>query len=151
MLGLAVTLLVVLVALSMMSRRPVRLGMTMGRLRPCPDRPNCVNSEETGNGAVTRPLAFEGIPSSAWAAAKRSIEELGGTVQIDEEGYLWATFSSKVFRFVDDLELRLDAAQGVIHIRSAARVGYSDLGVNRKRVDDLREGFRRRMDAEGLP
>jgi uncharacterized protein (DUF1499 family) len=51
---------------------------------------------------------------------------------------LWATFTSKVFRFVDDVELRLDPQNNCIQVRSASRIGYSDLGVNRQRIDKLR-------------
>lgn len=149
MLGLSAALLLILVVLAFMSRRPGPLGLASDRLRLCPETPNCVNSEEKGNGASTRPLAFEGPSASAWQVAKRTVEELGGTVKVDEGDYLWATFSSRVFRFVDDLELRLDLQERLIHVRSAARVGYSDLGVNRKRVDELRAGFLRRMEANG--
>ncbi len=62
-----------------------------------------------------------------------------------DDRYLWATFRSRVFRFVDDLELRLDEAGGVIHVRSAARLGYADFGVNRKRVVALRNRFYRQL------
>lgn len=141
-LGLAAVLVGTLVALSLMSREPNILGMKEGRLRPCPETPNCVISE--GMDPSTAPLAFEGDPMQAWQAARASVEELGGTVRTDDAGYLWATFTSRIFRFVDDLELRLDADESAIHVRSASRVGHSDLGVNGKRVEALRAGFRER-------
>lgn len=66
---------------------------------------------------------------------------MGGQVIREESGYLHAVFRSRVFRFIDDLELRLDREQGAIHLRSAARSGYSDLGVNRKRAEQLQVLF----------
>jgi uncharacterized protein (DUF1499 family) len=148
MLGLSAALLLVLLVLAVISRRPVAVGLAGGHLRPCPEKPNCVNSQEKGNGASIRPLAFDGESTAAWRIARRMIEDMGGTVRTDEGHYLWATFSSRVFGFVDDLELHLDRNKRLIHLRSAARVGYSDLGVNRKRADELRAGFQRRMDLE---
>ncbi|MDQ6965890.1 MAG: DUF1499 domain-containing protein, partial [Mariprofundaceae bacterium] len=56
-----------------------------------------------------------------------------------DDDYLHATFTSRLFRFVDDVELHRDAASGVVHIRSASRVGHSDFGVNRKRVEVIRK------------
>jgi uncharacterized protein (DUF1499 family) len=71
--------------------------------------------------------------------ARRAVEEMGGRVERADEVYLWATFRSRIFRFVDDLELRFDEAEKVVHLRSAARLGYGDFGVNRRRVAALRE------------
>jgi uncharacterized protein (DUF1499 family) len=67
--------------------------------------------------------------------------DLGGVIVLVENGYLAATFQSPLFRFVDDVELRLDRPSGVIHIRSASRVGRSDLGKNRERVEAIRRRF----------
>jgi uncharacterized protein (DUF1499 family) len=53
-------------------------------------------------------------------------------------GYLHAECRSALFGFVDDLELHLRVSEGVIAVRSASRLGYSDLGVNRRRVEILR-------------
>ena len=72
-------------------------------------------------------------------SAAQVIQDLGGKVDIADESYIAATFSSKVFGFVDDVELRADAEAGVIHVRSASRVGRSDLGANRRRVESIRQ------------
>lgn len=69
---------------------------------------------------------------------KTAVQELGGTVQAEAEGYLAITFATAVFGFVDDVEVRVDSLQNLVHIRSASRTGYSDLGVNRTRVEALR-------------
>ena len=117
------------------------MGTTGEPLKPCPDRPNCVSSESGETSARVDPLHFAGSPEAAWKRLKEAVRALGGTVEEERDGYLRATFTSRVFRFVDDLECRLVAAAGVIHVRSAARVGYWDLGVNRRRVEALREKF----------
>jgi len=74
---------------------------------------------------------------------------MGGKIQEEHDGYLWATFTSRVFRFVDDVEFRMVPSDGIIHVRSGSRVGYSDLGVNRKRVEKLRAGFDQRDKEPG--
>jgi uncharacterized protein (DUF1499 family) len=68
---------------------------------------------------------------------------MGGRIEREGDGYLWASFATRIFRFVDDVEFRMVADQGTIHLRSASRVGYSDLGVNRRRVAEIRNRFDR--------
>lgn len=118
------------------SQTPPALGPVDGHLRACPDKPNCVNSEAPASdgGHAIAPLT-----ESDWQAVRRAVESAGGTVMQADDDYLHATFASRLFRFVDDVELRRDAASGFVHIRSASRVGHSDFGVNRKRVEAIRE------------
>jgi uncharacterized protein (DUF1499 family) len=125
--------------LSMSSRRARETGLTGGRLRPCPGTPNCVVSEYRGKGSHAEPFGFSGEAGAAWKSAKESVISIGGKVEKDTGDYLWATFRSRIWRFVDDVELRLDASGKTIHVRSASRVGKGDLGVNRKRVERLRD------------
>ncbi len=73
---------------------------------------------------------------------------MGGKIEEEHDGYLWATFASRLFRFVDDVEFRMVSIDGIIHVRSASRVGYSDLGVNRRRVERLRTLFNQKKDQE---
>jgi len=63
---------------------------------------------------------------------------MGGSIQAENDNYLAATFSSSIFRFVDDLEIRFDADRKMIHMRSASRVGYSDRGINKKRIERVK-------------
>jgi uncharacterized protein (DUF1499 family) len=112
-----------------------------GRLRPCPGTPNCVSSESPDSNAQIAPVRFEGAPEAAWEKLRKAVTESGGRIVEERDGYLHATFTSRVFRFVDDLEIRMDAAQSVIHIRSGSRVGKSDFGVNRERVEAVRAKF----------
>ena len=70
---------------------------------------------------------------------------MGGDVQVESGNYLAATFTSAIFKFVDDLEIRIDSTEEVIHIRSASRVGYSDMGVNKKRTELLKKLFNNKV------
>lgn len=130
--------------LSIASREGGPAGLLAGRLHPCPGTPNCVCSEYPQDAAFIEPLPFGGDRGDAWSRAERAVIDLGGMISRLEDDYLAATFETTLFRFVDDVELRLDAEAGVIHIRSASRVGRSDLGANRKRVAVLRSRFNRR-------
>ncbi|GJL82353.1 MAG: hypothetical protein DHS20C01_19870 [marine bacterium B5-7] len=123
------------------SKPPVPPGLVDGRLLPCPDTPNCVNSDSDHGDDVIQPLSFTGEPNDAFKRARAAVIKTGGTLQSEGLKYLHATYVSTLFRFVDDLELRLDRQAGVIHIRSASRIGRSDFGANARRVKRLRKAF----------
>ena len=110
-----------------------------GKLRACPDTPNCVSSETTGDKFI-EPLkpAYSAQLDALWAKTIKSLSDMGGTIEKQDDGFVWATFQSKLFKFTDDVELRKDAEAGVVQIRSSSRSGKSDLGVNGKRVEALR-------------
>jgi len=128
----------VMLTLFSCAKREPKTGLINGRLKPCPDKPNCVSSEKTEASAQVKPLTFDDAPEAAWQRLKKVLLEMGGNIKIDENGYLWATFTSTVFRFVDDMEFRMAPMEKRIHLRSGSRVGHSDFGVNRKRVETLR-------------
>lgn len=114
----------------------------MGRMAPCPSSPNCVSSlaDPSDGRHYVEALRFRGDPDAAWDAARAAVRALPRTgVVVHEPGYLAAECRSALFRFVDDLELRLDRENRRIDVRSASRLGYGDMGVNRKRVERLRE------------
>ena len=123
------------------SKTPRVTGLVNGKLRSCPGTPNCVLSEEKDKPSYIEPFRFTRDAAEAWKKAKKAVVTLGGTIQNESEGYLWATFETKFWHFTDDLELRLDAPGKLIHVRSASRVGKGDMGMNRKRVEDLRSIF----------
>jgi len=109
-------------------------------LAPCGSRPNCVSSHSLDAGHRVEPLAFSGPAEVAEKRLKRAIATLPRTrVVAERPGYLHVECRSWLFRFVDDLELVIGA--GRIEVRSAARTGYSDMGVNRRRVERLRAAF----------
>ena len=101
---------------------------------------NCYNSEQQGE-RYTEPIILTGNIDQQWNAVPQLVNAMGGNIEMSNEHYLWATFTSPIFRFVDDLELRLDRETSTIHLRSGSRIGYSDLGVNGKRIDELRSYF----------
>lgn len=109
------------------------------RLAACGDRPNCVSSETRDTKHRIDPFRLKGDPVSGWDAVRRVVGGLPRTTIVKAtDRYLHAECKSRLFGFVDDLELLLDPGTGLIAIRSASRFGYSDLGVNRLRAEALR-------------
>lgn len=135
------SIIILFTTMSCASQPPTSIGLQDGKLRHRPKKPNCVSSEHKSKTSWVEPLAFKGEPKAAWKKLKIAVTHIGGNIEKDDHPYLWATFRTKILRFVDDMEFRMDAKNKVIHIRSASRVGYSDMGVNRKRVKKLRTEF----------
>jgi uncharacterized protein (DUF1499 family) len=132
----------VFVGLAIASWRRPELGPVSGRLRHCPASPNCVCSQQTGDDHFIEPLRSGGDPQSEFERLKSMVEALPRTKRIDQrDGYARYEFTSRLMRYVDDVEFLLDAEAGVIHVRSASRVGRSDFGANRARVEDIRRRF----------
>lgn len=124
-------------------RRP-KLGLADGKLRPCPDSPNCVCSCDSDAAHHIAPLAAD---DGTLHRLKDVLADMENVTVIAEDGnYLRAECVTPLLRFVDDLEFLDSAADGVIHVRSASRIGHSDLGANRTRVEEIRR--RLRMSAE---
>jgi uncharacterized protein (DUF1499 family) len=93
------------------------------------------------------PLEIRGEPDAAWAALVAAVRATPGvSIVAERPGYLHAAYASRVFGFVDDVELQLDRPARLVHVRSASRVGYSDFGVNRARIEE----FRTRLAASGV-
>jgi uncharacterized protein (DUF1499 family) len=114
-------------------------GVVGGKLKACPSKPNCVCSEDSDPGHAIEPLAFEGDAGRAFRAllALVSSDPLG-EVRETTDTYAHAVYRTPVLRFKDDVEFRLDSGAKRIHVRSASRIGYSDLGANRRRIESLR-------------
>ena len=128
---------VVLTACS--SGGPPVYGVSDGKLSPCPESPNCVSSQSADKKHFVEPFGYKGSlkqTRDAIIAVIRSIKR--STIVIDEEHYLRAEFRSALFGFVDDVECYFNDAEKRVHVRSASRVGYSDLGVNRRRIEKMR-------------
>lgn len=125
--------------------RPEHLGLQSGRLRPCPRTSNCVSSEP-GTPASQLVAPFPAPAGAGEMARIAAVINAWPRTKIvtTGDGYLHAEFTSLLLRFVDDVELRFDPANGVIHVRSASRIGRSDLGANRKRVEGLRARWAKR-------
>ena len=113
-------------------------------LAPCPDSPNCVSSlaPDSDREHYIAPFSFSGDPAAAWQRLRTAVlAEKRVTIVQERKGYLHAEMRSLIFRFVDDVEFSLAADADLINVRSASRMGYSDFGVNRKRVERIRAAF----------
>jgi len=115
---------------------PATIGVQAGRLTPCPESPNCVSSYETDETHRIAPL------SADLAAIEAVLLGQERTNIVSKEGnYLYAEFTSRLMGFVDDVEFLHDPATGLTHVRSASRLGYSDLGANRERIEAIRSAL----------
>ena len=121
---------------------PDNLGLLNGRLRPCPESPNCISSESTNPKQSIEPLRYETSMAEARTKLQRLVESMNRTTVLAEtSNYLHVAFRVPLTGFVDDVEFRFDEGQKVIHMRSASRTGYWDLGVNRRRLVTIREAW----------
>lgn len=123
---------------------PDRLRVTDGRLSPCPDTPNCVSSDAIHAAHRVEPFKLVVPAGRAWESATEVVAALPrARIVARTDDYLHAECRSALLRFVDDLELHLRPGEGLIAVRSSSRLGYYDFGVNRRRVEQLRDRMRR--------
>lgn len=109
------------------------------RLKSCPASPNCVCSDDASSEHNIAAFTLVAQPEKAWQALLAVVGEMPRTHVVAESAdYLHVEFTSLVFRFVDDVEFQLRPDQNIMAVRSASRVGYSDLGANRQRVENIR-------------
>ena len=142
-LGIVVVLIVgALAMMSLFSCKPSNLGVVNGRLAQCPASPNCVSTQATDAEHRMEPIPFTGSPNEAMQRIKDVVAQMPRTKIVTvKDNYLHAEFRSAIFRFVDDVEFLVDPEAQVVHFRSASRVGHSDLGVNRRRMEEIRAAF----------
>jgi uncharacterized protein (DUF1499 family) len=137
---LAVSAALLLFFTGLLVRASADVGLRDGKLSECPDSPNCVSSQTKMKGHMIEPLSYKGSLSDAKQALLSVITSLPRTkIIVDNDRYIYVTFTSRFMRFVDDVEFLFDDTNKQIDVRSASRVGYSDMGVNRKRVENLRK------------
>lgn len=111
----------------------------------CPDSFNCVSSLAKNPKHRVEPFRLKNDPKTSWDMVLKTLSSMPRTTIVTANNSdIHAECRSMIFRFVDDLTLRLNPSKGIIHIRSASRIGYSDLGANRRRVENLREKLRRK-------
>jgi uncharacterized protein (DUF1499 family) len=114
------------------------------KLPPCQNTPNCVSTQAVDKPHYTEPFRISGNPQKAWEDLRRAIMSQDRVMITHEtDNSLHAEATSLVLHFVDDIDVVLDAEAGVIHIRSASRIGHSDFGVNRKRIETIRAHLRK--------
>jgi uncharacterized protein (DUF1499 family) len=122
----------------------IGLGIMDGRLAPCPNQPNCVSSQAAAGDQqhYIEALTYSGEPGQARARLERAIAGMKRARVVGREANYWRVeFTSALWRFVDDVEFLFDDTGRRIDVRSASRVGYSDLGVNRRRIEEIRRRF----------
>ena len=123
------------------SKKPI--GIIDGKFHPCPKSPNCVSTQSTDEKHRMEPIQYSSTVDEAKGKIKNIITSFKRTKLITEtENYLHFEFRTATFKFVDDVEFYLDDKEKLIHFRSAARLGWSDMGVNRKRMGKIRELYK---------
>ena len=134
--ALALPLVLLLSACS--GSTPDNLGIQGGGLAPCPDSPNCVNSQASDAQHAIEPLALQGSAEQTQARLKALISDEPRALLVEEApGYLRAEYSSALMRFTDDVEFMIGT--NAVQVRSASRLGYADFDVNRERIEQLRQ------------
>lgn len=122
--------------------RPENLGVRDGRLAECPGSPNCVSSQAMDERHGIAPFSFTDAPPAAFARLRAILAQREDTTLVEEKAqYLRVEFHTLLF--IDDGEFLLDPQKRLIEVRSASRRGYSDLGKNRARLEEVRQQFGR--------
>ncbi|MBP0001335.1 MAG: DUF1499 domain-containing protein [Cyanobacteria bacterium SID2] len=121
-------------------KRPDLLGFKDGKLAPCPASPNCVSSQSEDTAHYIEPLAYEASPEDTIERLKNILKSTDNTqIVVEKPNYLYAEFTSNIMGFIDDVEFLVDDDEALVHVRSASRLGESDLGVNRQRIETIRQ------------
>lgn len=145
---LVISIVIYLFSLGIKSQSGAAAGLVNGKLSRCPDTPNCVNSEYIDHTDHYVTAIKYSMNKQAGLLPLEKLHDIilqmGGTIEYRDENYISATFTSTIFRFVDDLEARFDKENSLIHLRSASRVGRSDLGKNKERVEIIKAIYNKR-------
>ena len=130
-----------LYVISFSGQAPTNIGVVDGKLAACPDSPNCVSTQATDSEQKMSPIALATTDTNQAAIKKIKsvIDKHFSRAKLisEKENYLHYEFTSLIFRFVDDVEFYVNTDKQQIDFRSAARVGHSDLGKNRKRMQKI--------------
>ncbi|MEC7640926.1 MAG: DUF1499 domain-containing protein [Nitrospinota bacterium] len=119
------------------------LPESIGQLAPCPEKPNCVSSKSPSSFHKIAPLAYRGPQQAAREKLIEIIKSMPRTrIVVAKDDFIHVEFTSKLFRFVDDVEFYFEEPR-TVHFRSASRLGHSDLGVNRERMETIHNLFRK--------
>ena len=139
--AISIITITALYLLSMTAPRPTQLGVIDGKLANCPSSPNCVSTQASDDQHQILPIPLQGSAGEMIEKIKKIVlSEFPRTRLVSEsDHYLHFEFKSLIFRFIDDVEFVVDDKHSVVHFRSASRVGRSDLGVNRKRMEKISE------------
>jgi len=146
---LLVVALILFVVNGCSGKRPDEIGIGSSGLKGCLKSPNCVSSEAKDEQHAIESFRLKGDPYINWPLIQDEIRSMSRWVIITAtDNYIHVECKSRIFRFVDDLELYFNSFNGIISIRSASRIGYSDFGANRQRVEVLRGKLRTKQVIE---
>lgn len=120
----------------------VPLGHAAGRLAACPESPNCISTTSQDDAHQMLPLALDGDSERSLARLRTIVSQLPGSRLAESQGnYLHFVVRSRWLGFIDDVEFLAVPEEGTIHFRSGSRTGYSDLGVNRARMEKISQAY----------
>ncbi|MBU1194299.1 MAG: DUF1499 domain-containing protein [Proteobacteria bacterium] len=129
-------------------KRPKTIGLMNKSLYPCPESPNCVSSMTDSKSHFIPALSYKTDKQKAYEVLVNLLSVYPGAAIISQtDDYLYVEFKSRLFRFVDDVEFYFPEGSSLIHVRSASRLGYSDMNVNRKRLENIRRQFEDALNA----
>ena len=147
---MSVLLLIIIITLFILglnSRKGIAPGLVSGKLTQCSEKPNCVCSDvKTNDQHYISPLILSNNPvQDELSLIIDIIKNMGGVLVLEKDNYFSFNFTSTLFGFVDDVEIRFDSNEGAIYFRSASRVGTSDFGVNRKRINEIKNSYQEKL------
>jgi uncharacterized protein (DUF1499 family) len=121
------------------SGNALAVGINNDRLEPCPVSPNCVVSQNADKAHQIYAIEYHRDRSEAKELLLKVLSVTPRTQIIEQtDNYIHAESKSRIFGFVDDVEFYFPKDTKAIEVRSASRVGESDLGVNRRRLEQIR-------------
>ena len=135
--------LLLLILVSCQGVPPQHLGVKNNQFQPCPDKPNCVSSfPKQGEKSYIEPIKIiSNVERAKEKITKILQKNKSVTIRKIENNYIWAEYESAIFRFVDDMEFLISEKDALIHLKSASRKGYSDLGKNKEHIEEIRFKF----------
>jgi uncharacterized protein (DUF1499 family) len=138
---IGIVVVIVLMALQMFvnnNMAPKNLGVTNGQLAPMPKSPNAASSQSNEEYYKVEPLKMKADLETTKEALLKAVDAYGnGEVKINEDNYIYVVFTTSTMKYKDDLEFYINIEDGLVHYRSASRVGYSDMGLNRERYNAI--------------
>jgi uncharacterized protein (DUF1499 family) len=132
---------VILVIVNANAEPATSLGIQDGRFSACPKSPNCVSTMSADEEHLMQPISFKGSVDAAMERVKALVAANGWKIVSEERDYLHSVATTTLLRFIDDVEFYFDTEAQLLHFRSASRLGYSDLGENRRRMQKFRKQF----------
>ena len=128
--------------MNFITKNSKKLGIVDGKFYPCPKTPTCVSTHSSDELHKIKPITYNSSREEVIEKIINIVKSMKRTSIITQkDNYIHTTFKSRIFRFVDDIEFYFDDKEKLIHFKSASRVGRNDLGVNRKRMEEIRKRF----------